>query len=77
MKKQHTHKCTLTYFSSPPHTPPQNGDSVDRFVGPLKGRYKGVGPHGFSVWAKNRLCVNDLKNFTGIVSSIPPPHKKK
>ena len=43
----------------------QNGDSVDRFVAPLKGRYKGVGPHGFSVWAKNKLCVNDLKNFTG------------
>ena len=43
----------------------QNGDSVDRFVSPLKGRYKGVGPHGFSVWAKNKLCVNDLKNFTG------------
>jgi len=41
------------------------GNPVSRFVGPLRGLYKGVGPHGFSVWGSNKLCKNDFKGTDG------------
>lgn len=37
----------------------EDGNSVERFISPLRNLYKGTGHHGFSVWGHSRSKCNN------------------
>ena len=58
----------------------EDGNSVARFTNPLRNQYRGVGHHGYSVWANSKSkCINDLKNFTvgcNAIDIVGPCHSE-